>query len=114
MRRDDLARLNDALDAAREAVSFAEGADREDLDKDRKLQHSLVRLLEVIGEAMGAVSPEFRARHPTLPWRGAIGMRNRLIHHYFGIDLDLVIDTVHDVLPGFIEAAEKAIAVESG
>lgn len=112
MRRDDVARLRDALDAAREAVAFAEGVTRESFGKDRKLQHTLTRLLEVVGEALNGVSPDLRERHPHLPWRGAVSMRNRLIHHYFGIDLDLVLDTVQDVLPPFIEAVEKAIAEE--
>lgn len=67
MRRDDVARLRDALDAAREAVEFAEGIDSEGLRADRKLQHTLVRLLEVVGEALNSITPEFRARHPHLP-----------------------------------------------
>src|SRR5687767_1704218 len=110
MRRDDVARLRDALDAAREAVAFAEGATRESLAENRMLQHTLIRLLEVVGEALNGASPSLRERHPHPPWRGATSMRNRLIHHYFGIDLDLVLDTVQDVLPPFIEAVEKAIA----
>ena len=66
MFKDDETRLRHILDAAREAVGFVEGLHREDLDKDRKLNLSLIRLLEVIGEAARNLSSEFRQEHPDL------------------------------------------------
>ena len=77
MFKDDNVRLRHILDAAREAVSFAEGRRRADLDTDRKLNLSLVRLLEVIGEAARSLSPEFRETRPLCPgkkwWECEIG-----------------------------------------
>jgi uncharacterized protein with HEPN domain len=63
---------------------------RADLDTDRKLNLSLVRLLEIIGEAARGTSVEFRQEHTDLPWKSMIGMRDRLIHGYFDINLEVV------------------------
>ena len=87
-----------------EAAEFARGRARTDLDTDRMLSRALVRDLEVPGEAASRVSAETRGRHSDLPWASIVGMRNRLIHGYFDIDLDRVWDTVVDDLPGLIAA----------
>lgn len=109
-RRSDPDTLRDMLDAAKEAVSFAQGKKRADLDGDRKLVLALVRLVEVIGEAAGNVSKGFQAAHPEIPWPVIVGMRNRLVHAYFDVDLDRVWDTVKEDLPQLISQLEKAMA----
>ncbi len=106
-RRDDTILVRDMLDAAKEAVSFVQGKQRGDLDKDRKLVLSIVHLVEIIGEAAGKVSKKFQDAHPEIPWPVIIGMRNRLIHAYFDVDLDRVWDTVRDDLPPLIVQLEK-------
>ena len=90
MFEDDEIRLKHILEAALEAVSFTEGHRREDLDTDRKLSLSLVRLLEIIGEAARGIIKEFRQEHSELPWKSMVGMRDRLIHGYFDVNLDIV------------------------
>ena len=97
MFEDDEIRLRHILDAAREAVSFTEGHHREDMDSDRKLNLSLVRLLEIIGEAARGITEEFRQDHSELPWKSMAGMRDRLIHGYFDVNLDVVWETVTNV-----------------
>lgn len=106
MFRDDKVRIRHILDAAREAVTFVEARSRRDLDTDRKLSLSLVRLLEIIGEAARGISTEFCRSHPDLPWKKMVGMRDRLIHAYFDINLDVVWETVKDDLPPLIEKLE--------
>jgi len=108
-RRDDNVLVRDMLDAAKEAVSFVQGKCRSDLDKDRKLVLAVVRLVEIIGEAGGRVSKEFQKAHPDIPWPVITGMRNRLVHAYFDVDLDRVWDTLKDDLPPFIVQLEKVI-----
>lgn len=100
------------LDAAKEACSFASGKFRRDLDTDRKLALAIVKDIEIIGEAAGKVSEETRNNHPAIPWPDIINMRNRLIHAYFDIDLDVVWDTVVKDLPPFICLLEKMLAVD--
>ena len=109
-RREDIVRVHHMLDAAKEAFSFVQGKKRGDLDKDRKLVLSLVRLVEVIGEAAGQVSKELQAAHPEIPWLAIVGMRNRLIHAYFDVDLDRVWDTVKEDLPPLVAGLEKIIS----
>ena len=87
------------LDATNEALEFIQGKRRSDLDTDRKLVLSLVKELEIIGEAAGKVSPEIRTQYGAIPWQDISGMRNRLIHAYFDIDLDVVWSTVTKDLP---------------
>jgi len=106
---DDQVRIRHILDAAREAVEYVQGRSREDLDGDRKLNLSLVRLLEIIGEAAKGVSAEFRQCHPDLPWKSITGMRDRLIHAYFDVNLDVVWETVTEDLSGLIARLEKIV-----
>jgi uncharacterized protein with HEPN domain len=87
------------LDATNEALGFVQGKRRSDLDTDRKLVLSLVKELEIIGEAAGKVSAEIRTQYGAIPWQDISGMRNRLIHAYFDIDLDVVWTTVTKDLP---------------
>jgi uncharacterized protein with HEPN domain len=87
------------LDATNEALEFVQGKRRSDLGTDRKLVLSLVKELEIIGEAAGKVSAEIRTQYGAIPWQDISGMRNRLIHAYFDIDLDVVWTTVTKDLP---------------
>ena len=72
----------------------------------------MVRLLEVVGEAAAQVSPPLRDRHPEISWRGLVGMRNRLIHAYQRVDLDIVWDVVSLELPGIIVTLHAIIEQE--
>lgn len=75
-------RLRHMLDAAREAVQMAQGKTRAELDIDRPLNLSLVRLLEIVGEAASRVPVDERALYSSIPWVQIVGLRNRLIHGY--------------------------------
>ena len=106
----DLVRVYHMWEAAREAIGYAQGRRREDLEADRPLQHSLVRMLEVIGEAATSTTPQFREAHPGIPWRQMTGMRNRLVHAYFDINLDVVWQTVNQDLPPLVSAVGSILA----
>lgn len=75
------------------------GRSREDLDANRMLALALVRSIEVIGEAGSQVSQEGRTEAPNIPWAEIVAMRNRLIHAYFDVNLDVVWQTVEEDLP---------------
>lgn len=106
-RHSDATPLRHMLDHAREAVGFVQGKTRADLNSTRLLQLGLVRLVEIIGEAATRVSKEGRAKYPAIPWDDIVGMRNKLIHGYDTVDLDILWDTVTDDLPRLIEELQK-------
>lgn len=111
MRQDDAIRLRHMLDATQEAISFAGGRKREDLEGNRMLVLSLVKDIEIIGEAATKVSDDCRSEHPEIPWKNIVTMRNRLIHGYFDINLDIVWKTVTEELPGLMILLQKALAI---
>jgi len=98
------------LDAARAIQGFAAGRDRSDLRHDQMLTFAIIRGFEVIGEAAGQVSEAARATCPGVPWSLMVGMRNRLIHAYFDINLDRVWDSVVNDVPPLIEALGRVLS----
>ena len=113
MRRDDGSLLLDMLDAARDAVAFADEISYAEFAGDRRNQLAILKSVEIVGEAASRVSAETRAAYPTIRWREMVGMRNRLVHAYFDIDLRLVWDTVHEHLPPLIERLEPLVPPET-
>ena len=109
MHRDDRIRIQHMLDAAREALAFAAGKTRDDLDTDRVLTLALIKSIEIIGEAAARISTETKTATPALPWRDIVGMRNRLVHVYFDVNLDIVWSTVEEELPELIAELEAAL-----
>ena len=102
----DAIRLRHMLDAAREARDFVQGRAEYDVGGDHKLVLSLVKEIEIVGEAASNVSQTTRRRLLQIPWQDVVDMRNRLIHAYFDIDVGVVWDTVSKDLPPLIAALE--------
>ena len=86
----DVGCLWDILNAANLILTFVEEMSRKAFEQDVKTQDAVVRRLEIIGEAARRLSAEYKAAHPEVAWRAVIGMRNRLIHGYDVVDLDVV------------------------
>jgi uncharacterized protein with HEPN domain len=107
MRRDDRVRLRHMLDSAREAMLFAQGRTQDDLNRDRMLVLSLVKAIEIVGEAARQVSEETRTAYPQIPWVDIVGMRNRLVHVYFDINLEILWQTIQNDLPFLISVLEE-------
>jgi uncharacterized protein with HEPN domain len=104
---DDLIRLRHMLDAAEEISSFIDGKDLQNFEQDRMLSLSVIKSLEIIGEAAGRVSEPTRKDLLEVPWADIVGMRNRLIHGYFDMNLQIVWQTVQTDLPPLIQSLEK-------
>ena len=100
-------------DAAHEAVSFAQGRTRASLDTDRQLVLALVKAVEIVGEAAHQVSQQTRERLPEMPWDDIIGMRHRLVHAYFDIDLDVLWRTVQEDLPALMSTLRPRVPPET-
>lgn len=112
MLRDDFIRVRHMLDAAKEAISFVDNKTRDDLENNRMLALSIVKSIEIVGEAASKVTKGSREEHPEIPWTDIVAMRNRLIHAYFDIDLDRVWDTVTDDLPPLTALLEDVVGSE--
>lgn len=109
MNAQDRVRLQHMLDAALEARQFIENRQQADLNSDRQLVLALTKAIEIIGEAASRISTEFKQEHPELPWVDIVGMRNRLIHAYFDINLDILWDTVVYNLPPLIDVLRELL-----
>ncbi len=94
------------LDAARKALSFAEGKRRDDLETNEVLALALVRLLEIVGEAARYVPQSIKDAYPEVPWREIAATRNRLIHGYFSVDLDILWAIIQKDLPPLVNQLE--------
>jgi uncharacterized protein with HEPN domain len=112
MNKDDLVRIRHMLDAAQDAVSFAQGHSRENLETNRMLTFALLRAIEIIGEAASRVTNESREANPQLPWLQIVGMRNRLIHAYFDVDLDRVWKTTSEETPSLVVQLEGILSAQ--
>jgi uncharacterized protein with HEPN domain len=102
--------LRDLLDAIEKVQSFIKGLEFEDFKKDDKAKFAVIRGLEIIGEATKHISEEVRIKHPEVPWKDMAGMRDVLIHDYFGIDEETVWITVKEKIPQLKPAIEKILS----
>ena len=105
----DGVRFRHMLDAAMEAIKISKGKSSRDIEAERLLNLSLVRLIEIVGEAANRVSGEGRGKYPSIPWGHIIGMRNRLIHGYDNIDFEILYKTVTEDLPPLAEELGRMI-----
>ena len=108
----DLIRIRHMLAAAKEAMEFAAGKTRMDLEKDRLHMLAIIKSIEIIGEAAAKVTETFKTENSNIPWNDIINMRNRLIHAYFDVNLDIVWQTVKTDLPDLIKALAEIIPPE--
>jgi uncharacterized protein with HEPN domain len=98
--RDDRARLLDILDAIEKIEQYS-ARGRGEFERNELVQTWIVHHLQIIGEAVRGLTDELRQQHPEVPWSQVIGMRNLLVHQYFGIDTDAVWNVVENHLGVF-------------
>ena len=110
--RSDEALLLDMLLSAREAAAFARGLDFPVFEEDRRTQLAILKAVETVGEAASRVRSETIAAHPNIPWRQIVGMRNRLVHGYFDVNLRRLWETVQQDIPRLIQQLEAIVPPE--
>ena len=99
MEKDDKVYLRHILDAASLIEEYLSGIDEEKFLKTTLVQDGVIRQLEIIGEASNHVSKHLQDTYPEIPWADIVGMRNKLIHDYFGVDLEKVWMTAQEDIP---------------
>ena len=99
MTKDNSIYLNHILDAISNIISFTNDLDKEGFVNNKLVQDATIRNLEIIGEAAKNLSPEYRKENPEVDWKGMAGMRDKLIHHYMGVDIPSVWGVIVEVLP---------------
>ncbi len=99
MKRNDAVYLAHILDSISQIDSYTARLNYTQFLKTRLVQDGVIRQLEIIGEASRNLSDEFRAQHSDLPWQQIIGLRNRLIHAYFDVNLGIVWDIIQNDIP---------------
>ena len=98
------------LDECDFLISASEGLDKDRFASDPVLTRAFVRSIEIIGEAAKKLPEEFRQRHPSIEWGSITGMRDKLVHEYFGVDLDIVWDAATVKLPELRGELKNAVS----
>ncbi len=110
--RDEL-RLRHMRDAAAKACAFVEGRSREDLERDDMLAYAVVHAIQIIGEAASRMTPESRNLQPDIVWKDIIGMRQRIVHDYEQVNLDIVWQVVSVDLPALLTQLDALLPPHS-
>jgi uncharacterized protein with HEPN domain len=95
----DRAFIEHILDSITAIETFIQGVNKEKFLKERMIRGAVVREIEVMGEAAKNISRETRKKYPDIPWKKMTGMRDKLIHHYFGLDFNVIWDTIREEIP---------------
>lgn len=96
---DDLSLLGDILDAILRVESYTLGITKEQFLENLMMQDAVMHQIEIVGEASNSISEEFRETHSSLPWSEMRAIRNKIVHDYRGINLQIIWDTVKNDLP---------------
>ena len=101
--------LKDILEGARRILFYTKNMEYEVFLEDLKTQDAVVRNIEIIGEATKNLSEEFRKKHTEVPWKSISGMRDKLIHDYFGVNVDIVWGVVREDLPKLVDQINQIL-----
>jgi uncharacterized protein with HEPN domain len=101
--------LHDILDSVNDIENFVEGMTFEQFEKDRKTLNAVVRSIEIIGEASKTLPADMREKYGKVPWKKMTGMRDKVVHGYFGVDVRTLWNTVKDDLPPLKQLVQKML-----
>jgi uncharacterized protein with HEPN domain len=101
--------LHHILDAIKKIEGYTRNLNKEEFVGDSLIQDGVIRQIEIIGEAVKHVSKSLRKRYSEIPWQDIAGMRDQLIHEYFGVEVNIVWNTITDDIPPFKTAIEEIL-----
>jgi uncharacterized protein with HEPN domain len=108
-KRRDRDYLGDILEAMQRLIAYTEEMSYEQFMGDTRTQDAVLRNVKVIGEAVKQLSSSLKQKHPALPWKDMAGMRDKVIHHYFGINYDIVWTVAREEAPRYVPAIESIL-----
>lgn len=111
--RQDTDYLGDICEAMDRIVEYTAGLTRDQFMRDTKTQDAVVRNLEVVGEATKALPTDWRNRYPGIPWKGLAGVRDKMIHHYFGLNYDIIWTIVSEEIPTLLPQVREILTRET-
>ncbi|OGW36365.1 MAG: hypothetical protein A2Y97_01805 [Nitrospirae bacterium RBG_13_39_12] len=105
--------LHDIFESINDVASFIQGMSYKDFLLDRKTLNAVVRSIEIIGEAAKHIPKSVKDKAPNIPWREIVGMRNKVIHEYFGVDIEIVWKTAKKQIPALKRKISALLKHES-
>jgi uncharacterized protein with HEPN domain len=111
--RDYREHLQDICQAAQKAMDFVRGTTYENFQADERTVYAVVRALEIVGEAAKRIPQDIRNRHPQVPWRSMAGIRDKLIHDYVNVNLEVVWRTATEDLPALLPMIQAVLEMPS-
>jgi len=112
MKREFLDYLDDIVDALNKVEDFTKDMKYEEFIEDDKTTFAVIRALEIIGEAVKKMPPSIKKQHPQIPWKDMAGMRDKLIHEYFGVKTKVVWETIKQDIPPLKPLFQRILAEE--
>ena len=110
MLKADIIRLRHMVDATNQALTFVAEKSRSELETDQLLTLALVKLIEIFGEAASKITRDAKSQTQEIPWADIVAMRNRLIHGYFDVNLDIIWRTVNEEMPPIARQIENLLS----
>lgn len=110
--KNNLIFLEHILESIKDLEEFTENIDKQALLKNKEKQRAVVRQIEVIGEAAKNLSNDFKKKYSSVPWKEIIGTRDKLIHHYFGVDFEILWKVVERDIPNLKQEIDKILKQE--
>ena len=106
-KRDPHLLVEDIIDSGRKILEYTKGLTFEAFAGDNKTVDAVIRNFEIIGEASNRLPEDFKDQYPDVDWHRIRGFRNRIVHHYFGIDFSIVWEIIHSFLPNLIDKLQR-------